>query len=167
MSKKEALWTEEVNIIQEDRVLLEYVLENKNHKWTKIARVLHEAYGLRKHSAIDCRNRWHNHLDPAIKKEIWTVEEKQQIISLHEKLGNRWSKIAKWLPGRTDNSVKNCYYALIRKNIRNYNRNRLEKEKLKSSIRILLKNVELRKILLNCEEDATIQEKRENEVKFK
>ena len=56
-----------------------------------------------------CRERWHNHLNPHIKKDTWATAEDVLIIDLHQKIGSKWSEIAKHLPGRTDNSIKNRY----------------------------------------------------------
>ena len=44
--------------------------------------------------------RWHNHLDPNIKKDYWSDEEEAILFTKHIEFGNKWSEIAKFLPGR-------------------------------------------------------------------
>ena len=44
--------------------------------------------------------RWHNHLNPEIRKDAWTPEEERALINAHRVYGNKWAEIAKALPGR-------------------------------------------------------------------
>lgn len=44
-----------------------------------------------------------------------TPQEERRILELHSKWGNRWSRIARKLPGRTDNEIKNYWRTHMRK----------------------------------------------------
>ena len=59
-------------------------------------------------SGKQCRERWHNHLNPEVIKGDWSEAEDEIILSMQAEFGNAWAKITKALPGRTDNAVKVC-----------------------------------------------------------
>jgi hypothetical protein len=54
-----------------------------------------------------CRERYNHHLRPDIKKDAWTEHEEHLFVQAHLRFGNRWSDIAKIIPGRTENQAKN------------------------------------------------------------
>eukprot|EP00301_Raphidiophrys_heterophryoidea_P026787 c9325_g1_i2.p1 GENE.c9325_g1_i2~~c9325_g1_i2.p1 ORF type:complete len:789 (+),score=183.87 c9325_g1_i2:524-2890(+) len=101
---KKAPWSE-----QEDRILANMVHMHGPKKWAKIATNLDGRTGKQ------CRERWLNHLDPQVRKDAFTEAEDILILSLVDKIGSKWATIAKQLPGRTDNSIKNRYNSTLKR----------------------------------------------------
>lgn len=59
-------------------------------------------------TAKQCRERYNNHVDPGIKKDkIWTAEEDALVMQLHAEHHNQFAKIARNIPGRCYDDVKN------------------------------------------------------------
>jgi myb proto-oncogene protein len=94
------------------------VYENGTKHWTVISDNLSKEHGIKGRTGKQCRERWHNHLDPSITKEQWSVEEERLLFESHITLGNKWADIANLLTGRTDNAIKNHFYSSMRKQYR-------------------------------------------------
>ncbi|CAO2179039.1 unnamed protein product [Urochloa humidicola] len=86
----------------EDLILVGYISEHGEGSWDSLAR----AAGLNRNGK-SCRLRWLNYLRPGVRHGSIMPAEDAVIRELHATLGNKWSKISKHLPGRTDNEIKN------------------------------------------------------------
>lgn len=102
---------------EEDEILRRLVQEQLNTLgessgkrivWNKVAS------GFKGRSCKQCRERWINHLDPTVKKTEWTHEEDLMLLQYYETMPSKWAKIARQIPGRTENMVKVRWNALNR-----------------------------------------------------
>ncbi|KAH7652882.1 myb proto-oncogene protein plant protein [Dioscorea alata] len=105
---KKGPWTAD-----EDKKLINFILTNGHCCWRAVPKLA----GLLR-CGKSCRLRWTNYLRPDLKRGLLSDSEEQMVIDLHAHLGNRWSKIASHLPGRTDNEIKNHWNTHIKKKLK-------------------------------------------------
>nr|ABR92760.1 transcription factor TF1 [Gossypium hirsutum] len=104
---KKGPWTAE-----EDKKLVNFMRTHGYYCWRAVPKLA----GLRR-CGKSCRLRWTNYLRLDLKRGLLNHDEEQLVIDLYARLGNRWSKIAARLPGRTDNEIKNHWNAHIKKKL--------------------------------------------------
>ncbi|KAK3019679.1 hypothetical protein RJ639_004154 [Escallonia herrerae] len=110
--------------VEEDEVLINHVKKYGPRDWSSI-----RSKGLLQRTGKSCRLRWVNKLRPNLKKFAplhcfcrhsypllrasvgvkFSAEEERVVIELQGQFGNKWARIATYLPGRTDNDVKNFW----------------------------------------------------------
>ncbi|KAL2521880.1 myb domain protein 20 [Forsythia ovata] len=105
---KKGPWTAD-----EDKKLINFIITNGQCCWRAVPKLA----GLLR-CGKSCRLRWTNYLRPDLKRGLLSEYEEKMVIDLHAQLGNRWSKIASHLPGRTDNEIKNHWNTHIKKKLR-------------------------------------------------
>lgn len=107
-------WTAE-----EDAKICEMIAQLGPCKWSLIAEQLPGRIGKQ------CRERWHNNLDPNINRDPWTEKEDRTILEAHVTFGNKWAEISRNLHGRTDNGVKNHWNSSIKRKVQMYLKERM------------------------------------------
>eukprot|EP00298_Acanthocystis_sp_HF-20_P020614 c25663_g1_i1.p1 GENE.c25663_g1_i1~~c25663_g1_i1.p1 ORF type:complete len:241 (-),score=40.27 c25663_g1_i1:7-729(-) len=97
-------WTNE-----EDEILRSYVKMYGLKNWSAMA------HNLQGRTGKQCRERWRNHLSPEVRKDRFSQQEDEFILSMVNQMGTKWSVISRYLPGRTDNAIKNRYYSSLKR----------------------------------------------------
>ncbi|KAG8047366.1 hypothetical protein GUJ93_ZPchr0008g11507 [Zizania palustris] len=105
---KKGPWTAE-----EDQKLISFLLGNGQCCWRAVPKLA----GLLR-CGKSCRLRWTNYLRPDLRRGLLSEVEEKTVLDLHAQFGNRWSRIASHLPGRTDNEIKNHWNTHIKKKLK-------------------------------------------------
>jgi len=106
------IWTEE-----EDKAMVDIIKENAHISWNDLAKRLEIQCGSKK-TGKQCRERFRNYTDPKLAKYEWKSHEKTLFIILHRIYDNQWCNMSKYLTHRSDISIKNYYYSVVRKALR-------------------------------------------------
>ena len=104
VKRQKRIWTPE-----EDGALLQLIERHGAARWSMIAGQVNGRQGKQ------CRERWHNHLNPAISKRSWREDEEWLLFLLHKLYGSRWAVLAQMIAGRTDNTIKNHWNSIMRR----------------------------------------------------
>jgi hypothetical protein len=80
-----------------------------NNNWKKCSNFIETR------SPKQCRDKWSYSRQPDLNKTFFQEWDDQLIIIQHQIIGNKWSTIAKSLPGRTSSAVKNRWYSSLSK----------------------------------------------------
>merc|ERR1719352_241623 len=101
---KSRTWTHE-----EDALVRQLVDEHGPQKWAYIAERL---VGKTQKQVYA---RWCDYLQPGLTTKPWSAEEQARLVELQAHVGNQWAVLARLMPGRSPNAIKNRFHATKRK----------------------------------------------------
>jgi hypothetical protein len=93
----------------EDRMLIQLVNECGSNDWRRVSQLIVTR------NARQCRERWSNYLNPALRSGEWTPEEDAMLLAKYDVFGSKWNKIAQFFENRSDLSLRNRWHRLRRR----------------------------------------------------
>lgn len=100
---KSSKWTEE-----EDEKIKEWVTSNGEKDWVECSKILNNK------SNKQARERWLFILNPNLKKTKWNIIEDYILFRLYKLYSSKWNLFCLYLNGRSEVSIKNRFYILMR-----------------------------------------------------
>ena len=94
---------------EEDELVRNLVAQHGPRKWTLIAT------RLKTKTQKQVYARWRDYLQPGLTTKPWTKEEQAKLVELQAHVGNQWAVLARLMPGRSPNAIKNRFHATKRK----------------------------------------------------
>lgn len=93
--------------VLEDQRLLEAVVTHGTKSWVQIAQCIPGRNGKQS------RERYYNHVNPTVRRSGWTLVEDKLLLQKQALLGNKWTDISRYLPGRSETSIKNRFKSVV------------------------------------------------------
>jgi hypothetical protein len=92
----------------EDARLLGLVGTYGKANWTHIATMMENR------NPRQCRERYANYLNPALRQDVWTPDEDRLLAQKYREFGSKWNKIAKFFINRSDIALRNRWQLIER-----------------------------------------------------
>lgn len=103
---------------QQDESLRKIVIKYNGHNWKKIGEEMKNLYPALPITGKKCRERWITSGKDGLNRLPLTNFEDLKLIIMHHKYNNKWAVISKQMPGRNPSCLKNNFYSLVKKLIR-------------------------------------------------
>jgi hypothetical protein len=69
-------------------------------------------------NARQCRERWTNYVNPDLTQMEWTERDNAILMESFERFGPKWHRITTFFPGRAKNNVRNHFFGIQRRKLR-------------------------------------------------
>lgn len=112
---------------EEDEKLSRIIAQYGPKKWDKVASFMPGRTGRQ------CRDRFHNYLNPSLTNGPWTREEDRILEQKVLEYGQHWNKIVQFFKGRSDNNVKNRWHTYISRHRQLQNNDISEQNKINNN----------------------------------
>ena len=93
---------------EEDMKLHRLVMQFGAKDWIKISQLMETR------NPRQCRERWNNYVNPALRTDPWTPEEDMLLDQKFAEYGPKWNKISKFFVNRSDNNIRNRWMMIAR-----------------------------------------------------